>query len=116
MSYARDQYGYNLQNIQALPYSLTKVGAINADFKIWPFVEKYGCSSSEENALRSKLLWNGFTVERIGLINVYKNKLDDNGDNGVFVQGKLIRLESDTADSRVADIINVELQSGVYFV
>lgn len=116
LSLARDQYGYNLQNIQALPYSLTKVGAINADFKIWPFVEKYGCSSNEENALRSKLLWNGFTVERIGLINVYKNKLDDNGDNGVFVQGKLIRLESDTADSRVADIINVELQSGVYFV
>lgn len=116
MDYAKDQFGYQLQNIQAMPYSLTKVGSQNADYKIWPFVEKYGCSIEEENALRSKLVWNGFTIERIGLINVYKRPLTDNALTGTFVQAKIIRLLGHTADNKIADVINAELQTGVYFV
>ena len=115
LSYAQDQYSAQLKNIEALPYSLTKVGSQNADYKIWPFVEKYGCTIEEAEALRSKLIWNGFTVDRIGLINVYKRPLPDNI-VGVFVQAKIIKLEGTTADNRIAEVINSELQTGVYFV
>ena len=110
LTYAQDQFGYNLQNIQALPYSLTKVGSQNTDYKIWPFVEKYTCSETEKEALRSKLRWNGYTIERIGTI---ENFLNPNAED-TFIQGKLIRLELPERDSHIVDVINTELQTGVY--
>lgn len=111
LSYAQDQYGYNLQNIKALPYSLTKVGAQNADYKTWPFVEKYTCTDIEKTALKSKLQWNGYAIERIGTIS---NFLKQEGET--YIQGTVIRLDSIGADSHIADTINAELQTGVYYV
>lgn len=110
MDYTKDQFGYQLQNIQALPYSLTKVGSQNTDYKVWPFVEKYTCSEIEKEALRSKLRWNGYTIERIGTI---ENFLNPNVED-TFIQGKLIRLELPERDSHIVDVINTELQTGVY--
>ena len=110
IDYAKDQYGYNLQNIKALPYSLTKVGTQNTDYKIWPFVEYYTCTDTEKEALLNKLEWNGYTIERIGTIDAFLYP-----DKETFVQGKIIRLEAINAGNNITNVINVELQTGVYF-
>ena len=109
INYAQDQFGYNLQNIKALPYSLTKIGSQNEDYKIWPFVEKYTCTDTEKAALRDKLKWNGYTIERIGKIPNFLNPDDE-----TFIQGTLIRLDTINEDSHIVDVINAELQRGVY--
>ena len=109
INYAQDQFGYNLQNIKALPYSLTKIGSQNEDYKIWPFVEKYTCTETEKSALRDKLKWNGYTIERIGKIPNFLNPDDE-----TFIQGTLIRLDTINEDSHIVDVINTELQRGVY--
>lgn len=111
LSYERDQFGYQLQNIQALPYSLTKVGSQNTDFKVFPFLEYYTCTETEKEALRDKCKWNGMTIERIGTINSFLNP----DEQDTWIQAKLIRLEIGE-DSHVNDVINTELRTGVYFV
>lgn len=110
MQYQKDQFGYQLQNIKALPYSLTKVGTQNADFKVFPFLEKYSCTETEKQALRDKCRWNGMTIQRIGRISEF---LDFATDRGTFIQARPIRLEI-IEDSHVSDVINAELRTGVY--
>lgn len=110
ISYAKDQFGYNLKNIKALPYSLTKVGTQNTDYKVWPFVEYYTCSDTEKQALMDKIEWNGYTIERIGTINAFLKP-----DSQTFIQAKIIRLDGVDAASNIVNVINTELQTGVYF-
>lgn len=110
IDYAKDQFGYNLQNIKALPYSLTKVGSQNSNYKIWPFLEYYTCTDVEKNAIKNKLKWNGYTIERIGNISAFLRPEDE-----TFIQAKLIRLEAINAGNNITNVINVELQTGVYF-
>ena len=51
----QDLFNYNLQNIQALPQSVSKTAAFNINSKYVPFLEKYTCTEEEKNALRDKL-------------------------------------------------------------
>lgn len=111
MSFAQDLYGYNLQNIKALPYSLTKVGSQNTDYKIWPFVETYTATETEKEALRNKLRWNGYSIERIGNIGSFLKPEDE-----TFIQATVIRLDQLGEDSHVANVINAELQTGVFII
>ena len=111
VNYAQDRFGYELQNIKALPYSLTKVGSQNADYKIWPFVEYYTCTETEKNALRDKLEFDGYTIERINNISYF---LKPSGIS--YIQGQIVRISGVANSSGVANAINSELQTGVYFV
>lgn len=111
-SYAKDQFEMSLQNIKALPYSITKVDSQNADYKFWPFVEKYTCSEVESKALENKLIWDGFTIDRIGTIADFLNS--NSGDYGTYIQARPIRLNGILEDDHVAEIITQELMRGVY--
>lgn len=115
LDYTKDQYGYQLQNIKAMPLSLTKVGAATIDYKMWPFVEYFSCTEVEKQALRDKLTWNGMTIGRIGRVADF---LNPEAENGTFVQAKPIRLEAAELekDSHFLDVISIELQTGVYIV
>ena len=84
--YAIDMYGYNLQNIQAIPTSLTKTSALTYNTRVWPFIEFYTCTDAERNALRDKLKYNGMTVMKIGKLNDYLLGEDN------FYKGQIIRL------------------------
>ena len=55
ISLKKDLFNYNLQNIQALPQSVSKTAAFNINSKYVPFLEKYTCTEEEKNALRDKL-------------------------------------------------------------
>ena len=114
LDYAKDQFGYQLQNIQALPYSLTKVGVQNNDYKYFPFVEYYTCSAVEKNTLLDKIDYDGMTIMRIGYIgNFLKN---EESKIGTYIQAKPIRLDGIMEDSHIVDVIAAELQTGVYII
>ena len=112
LSFAKDNFGYQLQNIQAMPYSLTKVGSQTADYKMFPFVEYYTCTDIEKEALRSKINWNGMTIMRIGEATSFLKFEED--DVGTFVQATPIRIEADRANDRMVASIKQELETGVY--
>ena len=108
-SYAIDMYRYNLQNIQAIPTSLTKTSALTYNTRVWPFIEYYTCTDVEKNALADKIKYNGMTIMKIAKLNEYSLG------EGNFFKGQLIRLpESLKVDSHMAYEIYNELNKGVY--
>ena len=123
IDYAKDQFGYQLQQIQALPYSLNKVGVQNVNYKYFPFVEIYECTVEESTAFINKVQWNGMTIMRIGIIPDYlKNTADE---IGTFIQAKPLRITTYTKDNEASngideatyflDVIAAELEQGVYY-
>ena len=108
IDFTKDQFGYSLQNIQALPYSLNKVGTQNADFKVFPFIEYFTCSPVEKNALLNKIKYNGMTIMRIGAIEEYIQPEKS------YIKARLIRLESIYDDYHVINMIAKELNEGVF--
>lgn len=101
-----DKFKMQLGNIQALPYTLTKVGAFNINSKVWPFLEYYTCSEQEKEALKMKIQYEGMTV---GIVDYLGNYM-----NGGYVQADLIRNEAIIEDSHQLDYIYIELTKGVY--
>ena len=108
-SYMVDMYTYNLGNIQALPYSLTRVSAFTQNNKVFPFIEFYECSNEEKQALRDKITYNGMTVMRIGRI------MDFIGDSSKYVQAQLIRLLNIKESNHVIAEIASEIKEGAYY-
>lgn len=108
IDYTKDNFGYQLQNIQALPNTLNKVSSIISVSKLFPFVEYYTCTNEEKEALQNKLKYNGMTVGRIGKINDYLQQ-----DTQTYVQGQLIRLEG-KFDTHIANEIANEFKKGWY--
>lgn len=66
MSYTKDMHNLQMQNIKALPNSLSKVDAFNQQNKCFPFVEIYDCTNEEKLNLCNKIKYTGMTVNRIG--------------------------------------------------
>ena len=105
--FATDMYTYNLQNIQAIPTSLTKTSALTYNTRVWPFIEYYTCTDAERNALKDKMKYNGMTIMKIGKLTDYLLGEDK------FYKGQLIRLNINV-DSHMAYEIYNELNKGVY--
>ena len=105
--FATDMYTYNLQNIQAIPTSLTKTSALTYNTRVWPFIEYYTCTDTERNALKDKMKYNGMTIMKIGKLTDYLLGEDK------FYKGQLIRLNINV-DSHMAYEIYNELNKGVY--
>lgn len=110
IDFTKDQFGYQLGNIKALPYSLTKVSARNADNKLFPFVEYYTATEREKQALRSKITYNGMTVMAIDNIANYLRETPS------YIKGKVIRLEGIEDDFHVVNTIAKEINNGVYII
>ena len=106
---AIDMFTYNLGNIKALPYSLTKVNPITYNNKKFPFIEYYSCTNEEKDILLEKIRYNSMTVMSIGYIADYLKE------DKQFIKGTLIRFISDEAinDHEIYEIYN-ELKKGVY--
>lgn len=105
--YSIDMYSYNLQNIQAVPTSLTKTSALTYNTRVWPFIEYYTCTDAEKDALKDKMKYNGMTIMKVGKLNDYLLGKDN------FYKGQLIRLNI-KVDSHMAYEIYNELNKGVY--
>jgi len=105
----KDQFGYNLQNIQALPDTLAKVSTFDKNNAIWPVLEYYTCTSNEKLALHNKLKYNGMTIMRIGTLSDYLIS-----DDKQYFKGKLIRCERLQDDYHVLTALAQELDKGVF--
>ena len=105
---SKDQFNYNLQNIQALPYTLGKVSTFDYNNKIFPVLEFYTCTDQEKEIFRNKMTYNGMTIMRIDkLINFKSNDLQ-------FMKGKIIRFTDLSEDYHKAAVIADEINKGVY--
>ena len=105
----KDLFNYNLQNIQALPYSLSKSSSFNINSKYVPFLEFYTCTEEEKNALLNKIKWRGMTIMRTGYIRDY---LDPTSEE-TYIEANPIRLLI-KEDAHTAQEIARELSLGVY--
>ena len=108
IDYTKDNFGYQLGNIKAIPYSITKLSTVSADNKIFPILEYYTCTEEEKQALRDKITYNGMTVGIIGTVENYQQE------DPTYIKGKLIRLEDLGESFLVANTIANELNQGVY--
>lgn len=104
-----DKYKMQLGNIQAIPYTLTKVGSFDADSNIFPIIEYYTCTDEEKNYLRNKFRYEGYTI---GVVDELSNYLILGNNN--YCQAELIRNTSITCDNHQLSDINLELNKGVY--
>lgn len=108
IDYTNDMHALQLGNIQAQPYSLSKVSAFNINNKIFPFLEIYTATQEEVLAFMEHLKYNGMTVNAIGTINEYR-QLDLS-----FIKGKILRLEDLGDDYHIVEAIAAEIGKGVY--
>jgi hypothetical protein len=107
-------FGYQLGNIKALPNTLDKVSAYNIDNLIFPIIEYYTCSEEEKEAVRTKLIYEGYTIGVVDVINKYITP--DNASvypKGIFVKAQLLHLNIN--DNHTTEDIVKELMKGVYF-
>lgn len=109
LDFAKDNFGFQLGNIKALPNTLNKVSSIVANSKLFPFVEYYTCTEEEREAFHDKLTYNGMTIGRIGTIAKFLNP----GDIQTYVKGQLIRLEGKYDTHEINEIAN-EFMKGWY--
>ena len=109
LDYTRDMYGYNLDNIKALPNALTRVSAFSIINKLFPFIEVYTCTNEEREAVKNKIIYNGMTVERIGTISQFVGNTPRQ-----YIKGKLIRFENLPDDFHVLKTLSDELNKGVF--
>ena len=107
LSYSKDMFNFNLQNIQALPNTLTRVSAFDINNKLFPVLEYYTCTDIEKEALRKKLTYNGMTVMTIGTIADYIQT------EPTFIQGQIIRIDL-AEDYHIAATIASEIHRGIY--
>lgn len=121
LDYTKDQFGFNLDNIKARPTTLARVGALNANNKLFPFVEIYDCSETEKAAVAAKIAMNGMTV---GVIDTLDKYIDNTWSGTVgstrynyqgYVKGKPIRLLGLNDESHYASTLSQEMVSGVYW-
>ena len=117
LDYKKDMFGYELDNIKALPYGVTKSSPLSPNNSVWPLLEEYSCTDIEKEALRNKIKYNGMSVGTIGTLNEfisYSRYYDPNQIPLKYFKAQLIRLESIFADSHIVNAISNELNRGIY--
>lgn len=116
LDFKHDMFGYNLDNIKALPNSIAKITAITANNKLFPFIEYYTCTEEEKRALANKIRHDGMSVGVIGTMAEYLGNswsYEDIEDRG-YIKGKLINAEALDSDYHFAAVLANELNKGVY--
>lgn len=117
LDYKNDMFGYQLDNIKALPHSIAKTTAYTKINKIFPILEYYTCTDEEKEAVANKIAFNGMSVGVIDKpINYIGNSWSygDIQDKG-YIKCKLIKLEGTRAnDFHMVNMLGEELNKGVY--
>ena len=121
MDYTKDMFDYQLGNIQALPYTLTKVSSFNNNNKIFPLLERYTCTDREKDAFAKKLAYNGMTTMVIDkpskyIGNSWSRELSDGEllESKGYIKGQIIRIETLEDEFHLLKSISDEFYKGVY--
>lgn len=105
-------FNYNLQNIQALPNSISKSNPYNIDNKYVPYLEKYTCSDVEREAFKLKMKYNGMTIMRTGTLRYFLNYKDEVEES--YIKGAIIRFPNLSEDYNYAKELSNEVGQGFY--
>lgn len=117
LDYKRDMFGYQLDNIKALPHSIAKTTAYTKNNKIFPILEYYTCTDEEKEAVANKIAFNGMSV---GVINKPINYIGNSWSYGNitdkgYIKAKLIHFDDPEADDfHIVNSLGEELNMGVY--
>lgn len=103
ISYRKDLFNYSLQNIKAMPSTLTKTSAIVANTKYVPFLECYDATDEEKQILSDFIEYNGMKAGYVGPVNTHG-----------YVKASVIKYNEPLAPQEVNEINN-ELMRGLYF-
>lgn len=106
---AIDQHNWQLQNIQALPYSVSKVNNFNQDNTYVPYLESYVCGDHEIDNLSKYLELKSYTINRYGKLIDYKKPT-----GRTWLQGTLIKLDGIGDDAHYVAAIADEVHQGFY--
>lgn len=115
-AYKKDIFNLQLDNVKALPYSLSKTTAFTVNNKIFPIVEYYTASYEEKDIFAETIAATGMTCNSLGQIANYitnswsYNNIKDRG----YIEADIIYIDVED-DTHMANAISEELQKGVYF-
>ena len=115
-AYKKDIFNLQLDNVKALPYSLSKTTAFTANNKIFPIVEYYTASYEEKDIFAETIAATGMTCNSLGqIVNYINNSWSYNNikDRG-YIEADIIYIDVKD-DTHMANAISEELQKGVYF-
>lgn len=122
--YKQDIFTLQLDNVKALPYSISKTSAFNSNNKYFPFIEIYDCTDEEKIAFANKIKYTGMTIgavsklsRQIEIINSYRWKYqvgEENIEDLGFVSGDILRIDDLGYEYHIAEQIYIELEKGVY--
>ena len=119
---ARTQHEYNLQNIRALPITLSKISSFNPNNKVFPVLEIYDCLPEEKKAFARKLAFEGMSIGGIG---TFEEHLDNDwvyidGDVEIrskgFIRGQILQIPTILEDTHLVRAIADELSKGIYTI
>lgn len=113
--YKQDVHNYQLDNIKAMPNSLSKVTAYTKNNQLFPVLEKYDATEEEKKAVAQNVIDYSMNVGIIGKPQnyVYNDwSYDGNTSRGYF-KAQLIKIDLNTYHE--SDAISTELARGVYF-
>lgn len=107
LDYKKDMFGFQLGNIRALPQSLAKTAAQNANNRPFPFIEWYSATDEEIQALKDKIDYDGETVGVIATPTDYMKE-------GGFIQCALAGSKPAGVSSEIWSALTDELMKGCY--
>lgn len=104
------QHNWQLGNIQALPYSVSKATNFNNEQPRVPYLEIYDATDSEKDNFDRYLALNDYSINRYGKFTDYMKP----NNKRTFLRGTPIRLEAITDDAHYAAALADELKQGFY--
>ena len=121
LDYTKDQFGYQLGNIQAIPLTLSKISAFNQNNKIFPVLEYYTCTDIEKEAYANKIAYNGMTTMAIGKIEDNLRTWEYTVNNRTiksqnYIKARVINLNLKDGSSQLSNAISDEVYKGFYLV
>lgn len=120
-TYSIDMYNYQLGNIKALPYSISRTDCLAENTRLVPFLEVYEATEAEIVNLLKVLKYDGMTLMTIDKPVNYRTGGSDvavtcHNKNCFYVKGKLImNPDSEMEDDfHIVDAIYLEFNKGIY--
>lgn len=103
------QFNWQNENIQALPYGVSKSTNFNAEQPKVPYMEIYTCTDEEKTNFQQYLALRDYTINRYGKFTDYVKP-----SGRTFIRGTIIRLSGIYDDTHYLASIADEVKQGFY--
>ena len=103
------QHNWQLDNIKAIPYGVSKASNFNSEQPKFPYVETYGATGEEITNLTKYLSLKSYNISRYGKFSDYVQPT-----GRTWLQGSFVRLEGMSDDAHYLAAIADEVKQGCY--